>query len=131
MTHSLPMDFAPRTWTTPFDPIEYRLFQQMPAEATPLIPHIEGLASGLDARGAMQTALRVREGGLATQKSIWETGGPEVSFQQFVDVQEYLGFLDREVGEGVQSEMTQTGQSARVLCTVLQSLANNLLSTVG
>jgi hypothetical protein len=125
------MDFAPKIWTTPFDPIEYRLYQQMPEQAAPLIPHIEGLASGLDARGAMQTALKVRAGGLATQKSIWETGGPEVSFQQFVDVQEYLEFLDREVGEGVQTEMTFTGQSARVLCNVLQGFANNVLSSVG
>ena len=117
----------PENWLKGFNEKKYRTLVQMNGEGAPLIPWVEGLACGLDERGARELAKRVRAGGMLTQQALWQTEGEDAKLAQYIGVQNYLEFIDREIGDGLKEEESPTGESARVLGLVLQNLALDFL----
>jgi hypothetical protein len=117
----------PENWLKDFNEKEYGTLVQMHGEGAPLIPWVEGLASGLDGRGARELAKKVRAGGMLTQRALWQTEGEDAKLTRFIRVQNYLEFINREISEGLKEEKSSTGESARVLGMVLQNLAADFL----
>ena len=117
----------PWNWLKGFNEKAYRTLVQMRGKGVPLIPLVEGLALGLDERGARELAKTVRAGGMLTQQSLCAAEGPDARTEQYIRVQNYLEFLNREIGEGLKKEESPTGESARVLELVLQNLALDFL----
>jgi len=117
----------PENWLKGFNEKEYRTLVQMNGEGAPLIPWVEGLARRLDERGATELAKRVRAGGMLTQQALWQTEGANAKLAQFIWVQNYLEFIDREIGNELEGEESLTGESAQVLGLVLQNLAFDFL----
>lgn len=116
---------SPSDWVTRFDREAYR---NLVACGDPiLIAWVESLAEELDQRGATDLALQVRAGGMMTQQLLWENAGGDTGLACYFQTQNYLLFLDREVGEGIVSEDSETGMYANVLCGVLQLLARDFL----
>lgn len=96
-------------------------------ERAVLVRWIENLAIGLGQRGATDLALKVRAGGMLTQQLLWEVESEGIDLVRLCLIQNYLSFLDDEIGEGLKNERSATGMSARVLCLSLQMLVNDFL----